>query len=130
MRLDTDTISVVRKTKGKLPSLPFVDMANAVLGKKFEMSLVFVGQTESQLINNNTRQKNYPTNVLSFPLSENSGEIFICLSKVRADAKLFEKTYEQFLLHIVVHGMLHLRGLDHGAEMDQLEDKYIKRFGK
>ena len=128
MRLDTDTISVVRKTKGKLPSLPFVDMANTILGKKFELSLVFVGQNESQEINNSSRQKNYPTNVLSFPLSESSGEIFICLSKVRSDARLFEKTYSEFLLHIVVHGMLHLKGYNHGPVMDKLEEKYIKRF--
>jgi ssRNA-specific RNase YbeY (16S rRNA maturation enzyme) len=75
MNLYTDTISVVRKTKGKLPSLPFVDMAHAILGKKFELSLVFIGDTESRFLNNTYRQKDYPTNVLSFPILPNLAKI-------------------------------------------------------
>lgn len=128
MRIDTDSLSVVRKTKGKLPSLPFEDLKNVILGKKYELSLVFVGDTESQRLNNTYRQKDYPTNILSFPLSEDSGEIFINLKKVRTDAPLFEKSYSDFLLQIVIHGMVHLRGLDHGSEMDGLEEKYWKKF--
>lgn len=128
MRLDTDSLSVVRKTKGKLPSLPFEDLKNAILGKKYELSLVFVGDTESRKFNSTYRQKDYPTNILSFPLSETSGEIFINLKKVRIDAPLFEKNYSEFLLQIVIHGMVHLRGLEHGLEMDKLEAKYWKKF--
>jgi probable rRNA maturation factor len=128
MRLDTDSLSVVRKTKGKLPSLPFEDLKTTILGKKYELSMVFIGDIESQKLNSAYRQKNYPTNILSFPLSETSGEIFINLKKVRVDAPLFEKNYSEFLLQIVIHGMVHLRGLDHGLEMDKLEAKYWKKF--
>ncbi len=128
MRIDTETLSVVRKTKGKLPSLPFVDLKNTILGKKYELSLVFVGDNESRGLNNTYRQKDYPTNILSFPLSESSGEIFINLRKVRLDAPLFEKSYADFLLQIVIHGMVHLLGHDHGSAMDKLEEKYWKKF--
>lgn len=130
MRIDTETISVARSTKGKLPSLPFVDISTAILGKKFELSIVFITENQSQNLNNIHRQKNYPTNVLSFPLSDTSGEIYICLKKVRSEAKDFDKTYIDFLLHIVIHGMLHVKGFDHGEAMDKLEEKYIKRFTK
>ncbi len=129
-RLDTDKISIERKTKGKLPSLPFEFLINDILGKKFEISIVFVGDKESQKINREYRDKDYPTNVLSFPLSDTSGEIFINLKKVRGDAKNFEKTYKEFLLHILIHGLLHVKGLDHGDEMDKLEEKYIKKYSK
>lgn len=128
MRFDTDTISVVRKTKGKLPSLPFVELASAILGKKYELSVMFVGDAESAHLNKTYREKNYPTNILSFPLSDSSGEIFINLRKVRLDAPLFEVSYSEFLLHILIHGMLHLKGHDHGDEMEALEKKYIKKF--
>ena len=130
MRIDTENISVVRKTKGKLPGLPFVEMSDTILGRKFELSIVFVGDTESRALNNTYRKKDYPTNVLSFPLSDTSGEIYICLNKVRSDAHLFQKSYSDFLLHIMIHGMLHLRGLDHGVVMDNLEEKYIRKFEK
>jgi probable rRNA maturation factor len=128
MRIDTQYISIVRKTKGKLPSLPFVEIAEAIVGKKYELCIAFVGRQESRQLNNEYRQKDYPTNVLSFPYSAESGDICINLEKVRRDAPLFDKTYTEFLLHIVVHGLLHLRGLDHGPEMEALEEKYIKKF--
>ncbi len=124
----TDNLSVVRKTKGRLPSLPFEQLKETILGKKYECSIVFVGDKESQSLNGEYRGKDYPTNILSFPISETSGDIFINLKKVRLDAKLFDKSYEDFLLQIVIHGMVHLKGHDHGDEMDSLEAKYWKRF--
>ncbi|MEN9852123.1 MAG: hypothetical protein RI996_66 [Candidatus Parcubacteria bacterium] len=128
MRIDTEHISVIRKTKGKLPSLPFVELAHTILGKKYELCIAFVNDAESRTLNNTHRQKDYPTNVLSFPYTDTSGDIFINLKKVRSDAPLFEKSYDEFLLHILVHGLLHLKGYDHGEEMDRLEEKYIKKF--
>jgi rRNA maturation RNase YbeY len=128
--LYTETLSVVRKTKGRLPSLPFEDLKNTILGKKYELSIVFVGTQYSRELNREHRDKDYPTNILSFPTTEHAGDIFINLKKVRSDARLFEKTYDQFLLQLVIHGMVHLLGHDHGSEMDILEEKYWKKFSK
>ena len=128
MHFYTDTLSVVRKTKGRLPSLPFEELKNTILGKKYELSIAFIRRNESKELNKTYRDKDYPTNILSFPISKTSGDIFINLEKVRLDAKLFEKSYDDFLLQIVIHGMVHLRGLDHGKEMDVLENKFWKKF--
>ena len=123
-----EKISVVRKTKGRLPSLPFENLKDIILGKKYELSIVFLSAGDSRILNNDYRNKNYATNILSFPVSETAGDIFINLEKVRKDAPLFEKSYPDFLLQILIHGMVHLKGLDHGKEMDLLEEKYFKKF--
>lgn len=123
-----EKISVVRKTKGRLPSLPFENLKDIILGKKYELSIVFLSAGDSRILNNDYRNKNYATNILSFPVSETAGDIFINLEKVRKDAPLFEKSYPNFLLQILIHGMVHLKGLDHGKEMDLLEEKYFKKF--
>ncbi len=121
-------ISVTRTTKGKLPSLPFVRFAEAILGARYELSIVFVSPKESQKLNRKFRHKNRPTNILSFPLSQTSGELVICLSVVRSDAPKFNMSYQKFLGFLLIHGMLHLKGHVHGSTMERLETKWKKHF--
>ena len=119
--------SLLNKTRGKLPSLPFLKIKNDILGKKYSLSLAFVSEKESQKINNKYRNKDKPTNILSFLLHKDEGEIIICPAVVKREAKNFEKTYSQFLGFLVIHGMLHLKGMDHGKKMEKEEAKYLSR---
>jgi len=122
-------ISITKKVKGKLPRLPFVAMKNFILGKKYELSVAFVEKAESKRLNRTYRRKNKPANVLSFPISKNEGEILICLSEARKDAKKFGQTYENFIPTLLIHGMLHLKGFAHGSKMERKEAAAGKKFG-
>ena len=121
-------ISITNKTKGKLPRLPFVRLKNEILGEKYEVSIVFVTPKESHKLNLTHRQKDKPTNVLSFPLSKNSGEIFIDQKTSAKDAPNFDMTETKFLLFLVIHAMLHLKGYEHGSTMEKQEKKFLKIF--
>ena len=99
-----------------------------MLGKDYELSLVFIGATESRKLNNKWRQKDKPTNVLSFPLSETAGEIFITPSKAKKEAPSFDRKYDNFTAFLFIHGLAHLKGLDHGDEMEAIEAKARKKF--
>lgn len=127
--ISSNEISVIRKTKGKLPGLPFVNLKNAVLGKKYQLSVAFVGNKKSQKFNKKYRGKNKPTNILSFPLSKTEGEIIICLAEARKDAKNFSRTYEEFIPFLFIHGLFHLKGLAHGSIMEKREAEVRKKFG-
>jgi len=127
MSVDSN-ISMLNKTKGKLPRLPFVQLKNKILGEDFELSLVFVSPKESHKINFVYRQKDNPTNVLSFPLSKNSGEIFLDCKTSAKDAPNFDMTPTKFLLFLVIHAMLHLKGYEHGSTMERQEKKFLKIF--
>lgn len=125
--LEKNNLTVLRKN-GTIPSVPFLAIKEAVLGKKYDLTVTFCSPTESQERNNTYRNKDYPTNILSFPLSETEGEIYICLSIARKDAKEFGMTYRQFLHLLFIHGVLHLKGHDHGSTMEQLEESFLKKF--
>lgn len=105
------------------------DMKDAVLGKKYELSLVFVSAAEMNRLNRIYRNINKPTDILSFPLSKNEGEMYICLTETKKEAKNFDRTYENFLAFLFIHGCVHLKGFDHSSTMERIERRYRKKFG-
>lgn len=125
----TTMLSVTNTTKGKLPRLPFVAIKDAILGPDYELSIAFISDAKSKTINQRFRKKNAPTNVLSFSFDANSGEILIAPIHARKEAVLFAMTWRKYLLYLLIHGMLHLEGYDHGSTMDRKEKKWKRFFG-
>jgi probable rRNA maturation factor len=107
----------------------FETIKKNVLGSKYELSFVFVGPKKIQELNRIYRQIDKPTDILSFPLSKNSGEIFICKSEAKKMMSEFGRSYENFIAFLFIHGLVHLKGYDHGAEMEKVEEKFRKKFG-
>ncbi len=129
MQKQLDNLSITRETKGKLPRLPFLHIKNEILGKNYELSLVFIGRTRAIEMHKDWKSKNDPVNILSFPLSKNEGEIFISLEKARSECKNFDRNYENYLAFLFIHGCVHLKGYAHGNKMEALEKKYRTKFG-
>ncbi len=125
--MDT-SFSKSKTIKGKPPSLPFEMMKNKILGKKYELSLVFIGDHLSKKLNNKYRNKNTSTNILSFPIENDSGEIFINLNQSKKDASCFKKSYNDFVRLLFIHGCLHLVGYKHGKKMEIEEIKMYKEL--
>lgn len=125
---DSENFLVSYQTKGKLPSLPFVDMKNAILGKKYDLSLACVNKTKAQSLNTLYRKKTYVPNILSFPLDDSSGELILHIPTIKKEYKKFGLSYEGYVGYLFIHGCLHLKGYDHGTEMDRLEEKFKKKY--
>jgi len=123
-----NNFSVINKTKGKLPSLPFVILKNDILGEKYSLSLAFISAKKSKEINKAYRGKDNPTNILSFPLSKTEGEILICPSTVKKETKKFDRNFRELLGFLVIHGMLHLKGMEHSSRMEREEKKYDQKY--
>ena len=120
---------ITNSTKGKLPNLPFVAMKNSALGKKYDLSLVFAPKKVLQTLNRQYRHKNKTTDILSFPLSDSSGEIFINLAEARKESKKFGRNLKNFVGFLFIHGLVHLKGFKHGSRMEREEEKIRLRFG-
>lgn len=123
-----ENFSIINKTKGKLPSLPFLDMKNEILGKNYSLSIALVGKKTSQALNKKYRDKDKPTNVLSFSLRKNEGELILCPDVIKRECKNFGKTFSNFLGFLVIHGMLHLKGHEHSSTMEKAEEKYDQKY--
>jgi len=114
--------------KGTLPNVPFLAIKEAVLGKKYELSVRFVDPLTAQQLNITHRQKDYVPNTLSFSLSDTSGEIVMCRSAIRAEYKKFSMTHSTYLIFLFIHSSLHLLGMDHGSTMETKEQFFLKKF--
>ena len=123
-----DDLSIINKTNGKPPRLPFARLKDAILGPGYSLSVALVAPRESHRLNRQHRGKDKPTNVLSFPYEKNSGELVLDVATSKKDAPNFDMTPAKFLLFLVIHGMLHLKGFDHGSTMEREERKFLKKF--
>jgi probable rRNA maturation factor len=128
MKSPAGGFSVSKLTKDKLPSLPFLQMKDAALGKGYALSLVIAGDKRSQSLNVQYRKKSYVPNVLSFPLDEHSGEIFLNLKQAKREHKARGETFDYFVALLFIHSMLHLKGYAHSATMEREEQKLLAKF--
>ncbi len=117
-----------KMSRDVLRRIPFARIAEHILGQKYELSLVVCGDDLAQQMNKKYRKKEYKPNVLSFPLDKDEGEIFLNVRKAEREAKEYDATFMAHLAYLYVHGCFHLRGLDHGAQMERLEEQVMKRF--
>ncbi|MBX4189015.1 rRNA maturation RNase YbeY [Candidatus Parcubacteria bacterium] len=117
-KIEDFSIQNLTKAKGTPEGAPFKATKRKVLGDSYRLSLVLCGDALSRRLNRAYRKKDKPTNVLAFPLSKDSGEIFINLKKVKPFSVEF----------LFIHGLLHLKGMEHGATMERREQELLKKF--
>lgn len=127
--IEAHNLSVLRKN-GTLPRVPFLAIKERVLGKSYELSISFVSETVAQNLNVTHRDKSYIPNTLSFSLSKKSGEIVMCLPAIKKEYKKFEMPHDHYLIFLLIHSMLHLKGFAHGGTMEKEEKKFLTFFTK
>ena len=114
------------------------------LGRR-DATVCFVGEPEMARLNREFRGKRKSTDVLSFPFEANRnralrdadaknylGDIAISPAVARRNAKRFERTLDEEIRVLMLHGALHLMGYDHetdGGEMEARETQLRKRLG-
>ena len=125
---DKENFTLTNKTQGNIPPVSFAKIKDVALGKDYNLSLVFIGERRSKRLNYSYRSKNKSTNILSFPLDKKSGEIFITLSVVKRQTKKFDRKFPNLVTFLYIHGLMHLKGYNHGATMERAEMKLRKKF--
>lgn len=118
----------------------WLDCALTQYNKAFEVTIRIVEESESQALNFQYRQKNKPTNVLSFPFEvpegiemDLLGDLVVCAAVVESEAKAQNKALNDHWAHMIIHGCLHLLGFDHitedeAQEMETLEINLLKKL--
>lgn len=121
-------LTISRQTKGGIPNLPFLNIKEDILGKDYDLSVLFPTLDLAEELHIKWKKKPGPVNILSFPLDENEGEIIMTLSQARKEAKNFERSYHNHLIFLFIHGCLHLKGMTHGAKMEKEERIFYKKY--
>ena len=93
---------------------------SALGGDDRALCIRLVDAAEGAELNGRFRGRTDPTNVLAFPADESDllGDIAICAPVVRQEAREQGKRLADHYAHLVIHGVLHLKGLDHETEAD------------
>jgi probable rRNA maturation factor len=127
-----------------IESPPWLDSASLYAQKTLEkinkhnwnLSLLFCGNEQIRALNKQYRNKDEATDILSFELCESDGERFlpgdivISLEKLAENALFFDVSPEEELRRLLIHGILHLEGMDHATNdkeepMLQLQEKIL-----
>jgi probable rRNA maturation factor len=109
------------------------DLQDAIAkGKPFDV--LITGDAELRRLNRDFRGKDYASDVLSFPSAHPSslGDLAISLGRARAQARQYGHTTEQEVQILMLHGVLHLTGLDHESDdgrMARAEKRWRARLG-
>jgi probable rRNA maturation factor len=112
-----------------VPGAPsFRRWARAASG--FFVTLRIVGEAEGRRLNSRFRKKSRATNVLTF----DSGDVVLCHPVIRREARAQGKSVSAHYAHLVVHGVLHLRGYAHekkrdAVRMEAREIGILRRIG-
>ncbi|HCA81054.1 MAG TPA: rRNA maturation RNase YbeY [Bacteroidetes bacterium] len=106
--------------------------------RRFELSVVFVGNRYIRRVNKKFLQHDYTTDVISFPLGEDGsspleGELYINLDRARSQAKTYGVTFAEETRRLLIHGALHLLGYKDStprtkAVMTRREDEILARL--
>jgi probable rRNA maturation factor len=116
--------------------------AGIATGGETELGITFTDDAAIAVLNRDWRGKPSPTNVLSFPVVQIApgdplpaalGDIVLAFETVKREAELDEKPFAHHLVHLVVHGFLHLLGHDHIDEeeaeaMEAMERRVLERL--
>ncbi len=114
-------------------------------GKNAEISVVLCDDEFIRTLNRDYRQKDKPTNVLSFPQTDFRkgekpgnpaplGDLILAYPTIAREAEEQKKSFQSHFTHLIVHGTLHLLGYDHetadeAEEMEGIEIIALKELG-
>ncbi len=107
------------------------------------LSIILVDNKEIHEINKTYRNKDYPTDVISFALEDDKtmispvrvlGDIFISLDKAHEQAEAYGHSFKRELSFLMIHGLLHLLGYDHETKEEEeimfsLQRKELEKYG-
>ena len=112
----------------------WIKQVAASYGRKVgEVGYMFVDDEKILEVNNEYLGHDYYTDIITFDYDEDdiiNGDLVISLDTVKSNAELFGKTYEEELFRVIIHGILHLCGInDKGPGereiMEAAEDKAL-----
>ena len=129
-------IPFAARHRAALPRHKVTRWIRHALSDDAEITVRIVNAEEGQRLNKAFRNKDYPTNVLTFGYAQATEEspwvladLVLCAPVVAQEAKAQGKTLQAHYAHLLVHGTLHAQGWDHetsAADANEMEDYEIE----
>lgn len=140
-RTDSRHITIENKTRQRISLARLRSVALVALDelgvKMAAINIVLVGEKRMATLAQ-YKGKSKPTNVLAFAYREGRREVFgdvvLCMPFIRREAKKYERTPEEHLVALLIHGIVHLTGRTHAndvsaTQMERFERRIASRLG-
>lgn len=123
--IEKNIIKIIKEIQFELLKNKKVKNRNRLKAK--EMTLVFLSEKKMQQLNYQYRNKNYPTDVLSFDgdFLDSLGELVFCPVILAQQARRFSNNLNTEFVYMLIHGLLHLLGYDHEKSIKQKKEMYF-----
>lgn len=127
-------VVITKYSKKRIPlsSKEIEYIASRVYSKgTYSFALVVAGEQRMQSLNRKYRRKNKVTDILSFPVNQkvegvqDLGDIIVCPTYIESKYKKYSQTLKQHYTILLIHGLFHLLGEDHGSDK-----QYVKMLKK
>jgi len=143
INIDDDDEHCLPSWSGKTCSFA-LKVLDEVKCNNWELSILFCGDKKITEMNAQYRNKNEPTDILTFILGETvnengkttflPGDIVISLDTLRDNSKYFNVPEDEELRRLLIHGILHLNGMDHNTNntdepMLKLQEEILTKLG-
>ena len=117
-----------------VPGASSIDKWCRSVSQDLDVTLRIVGAREGRRLNCRFRNKDYATNVLAFAYGKGQGDVVLCHPVIAREARAQRKSVAAHYAHLVVHGLLHLRGYRHETKaearrMARAETRLLGRLG-
>jgi len=132
LSLQFSQLAAPARHRAALPRHSVARWIRHALGADAEITVRIVDEEEGQRLNREFRQKDYPTNVLTFDYAQSPlvmADLVLCAPVVAREAKEQGKTLAAHYAHLLVHGTLHAQGWDHEtseADAQEMEAREIE----
>lgn len=125
----TGTLRIFNETKVRVPRMAMAGIYADLLQKTCSLTVICIGNAFSQKLHKTHLGKDTPANVLTFPPHDDAvAEMYINTAMAKKMAKKHRISVKKQFLFLYIHGILHLLGHAHGADMEILEDRYITMY--
>lgn len=128
----------VAQHRAALPRHKVMRWVRHALASDAEITVRVVDTEEGQQLNRAYREKDYPTNVLTFDYAQEPvilADLVLCAPVVEREAREQNKSLQEHYAHLLVHGTLHAQGWDHetseqdAQEMEAYETEILRGLG-
>ena len=128
----------VAQHRAALPRHKVMRWVRHALASDAEITVRIVDTEEGQQLNRAYREKDYPTNVLTFDYAQEPvilADLVLCAPVVEREAREQNKSLQEHYAHLLVHGTLHAQGWNHetseqdAQEMEAYETEILRGLG-
>ena len=123
------SVTITNKTSYSIPSRnTIISLIHKIVSPTYHINIIFIGTKRATTLNTQYRGKKYPANILTFCIDNKEGDIYITAPLLQRDAKKWGISVREYILFLIIHGALYVKGVKNKKEHQRQERSYFAKL--